>query len=160
MWRKRQALNICVGCLATDCMRSLWKQWVLIEFTLFELGANGSWPVLSGWSVGRNRDRGVILCIVCCCSSSQRKRRWRKLRTRAGIKPWLLQHIKCVRWELTLAVVVHSRPLLWGEVCTHDMVLSDRTGGCSLSPLVSGNSCVPNIFPSEMTSTCLQQRHY
>lgn len=55
--------------------------------------------MLNGWSVGRSRERGVKLCIVCCCSSFPRKRQ--QLRSRVGIKPWLLQHIKCMRWELT-----------------------------------------------------------
>lgn len=87
-------------------MRSLQKQWAPIEFTLFELGANGCWAVLGGWSVGRSRERGVILCIVCCCSGFPRKRRWQKSRTRAGIKLGLLQHMKCMRWELTVAAVM------------------------------------------------------
>ena len=130
VWRKRQALNICVGCLATNCMWSLQKQWVLIEFTLclnWVLMAPHQCSMACLWE----KTAKVLYCALCAATPALWERRsCQKLRTRAGIKLWLLQYIKCIRWDLTLVVVVHLRPLLWGVIRTHDTVLLNITDGC------------------------------
>lgn len=94
-------------------------------YIVFELGAKGSWPALNGWFVGRN-SREALHCALCPASPALRERQsCQKLRTRARSKPWLLQCIKCIRWDLALDVVVELRPPLW----THDVVLPNVSNG-------------------------------
>lgn len=92
-------------------------------YIVFELGAKGSWPQLNGWFVGRN-SREALYCALCPAPPALRARQsCQKLRARR--KPWLLQCIKCVRWDLTLDVIVELRPPLW----THNVVLLNVTDG-------------------------------
>lgn len=89
-------------------------------YIVFELGANGCWPVPNGCSVGRDSQSPVILCIV-CPYATQERRNCQKLRTRVGIKLGLLENLKCIRWDLTLAVAGHFGPLLRGLIRTHSI---------------------------------------
>lgn len=107
-------------------------------YFVFVLGVNGSPPQ---WLVC-GKKQWEMCCIVHCMLLLRHWERWscQKLRLEAGIKLWLLQHMKCIRWDLMMLVVVHVRPLLCGVIHTRTTWCSwIMTDGCRPVSLVSGH---------------------